>query len=214
MGSHHPPRIALVCSRVRVEEKMLLAALRASDAAFERIDPRRLVLDLQGAGPGADSLDGYDAVLVRCLSHSRAFYLTRWFEDRGVTTISSHQTVSICGDKVLTSAALQAAGVPIPRTRVALSVESALDAIEELGPTGDYLTNAHTLRHFKEPFYSKLADKSTHSQWQQRGATTMEERAAQQVDRILRDHEPEPLPADVQGGIREIVEREQARIAR
>ena len=90
----------------------------------------------------------------------------------------------------------------------------ALDAIEELGPTGDYLTSPYTLRHFKEPFYSKLADKSTHSQWQQRGATTMEERAARQVDRILRDHEPEPLPADVQGGIREIVEREQARIAR
>jgi trimethylamine--corrinoid protein Co-methyltransferase len=85
----------------------------------------------------------------------------------------------------------------------------ALDAIEELGPTGDYLTHPHTLRHFKEPFYSKLADKGTYSQWQERGATTMEERAARQVDKILRDHEPEPLPADVQRGIREIVEREQ-----
>ena len=75
----------------------------------------------------------YDAVLVRCLSHSRAFYLTRWFEDQGVPAISSHRTVSTCGDKVLTSAALQAAGVPIPRTIVALSVESALEAIEEMG---------------------------------------------------------------------------------
>jgi trimethylamine--corrinoid protein Co-methyltransferase len=90
----------------------------------------------------------------------------------------------------------------------------ALDVVEELGPTGDYLTNPHTLRHFKEPFYSKLADKGTYSQWQERGATTMEERAAQQVDRILGDHEPEPLPADVQRGIREIVEREQARAER
>jgi trimethylamine--corrinoid protein Co-methyltransferase len=85
----------------------------------------------------------------------------------------------------------------------------ALDVIEELGPTGDYLTHPHTLRHLKEPFYSKLADKGTYSQWQQRGATTMEERAARQVDKILKDHEPEPLPADVQRGIREIVEREQ-----
>ena len=88
----------------------------------------------------------------------------------------------------------------------------ALDVVEELGPTGDYLTNPHTLRHFKEPFYSKLADKGTYSQWHERGATAMEERAAQQVDRILRDHKPEPLPPDVQRGIREIVEREQARI--
>jgi trimethylamine--corrinoid protein Co-methyltransferase len=88
----------------------------------------------------------------------------------------------------------------------------ALDVLEDLGPTGDYLTHPHTLRHFKEPFYSKLADKGTYSQWQDRGATTMEERAAQQVDKILESHEPEPLPADTQRDIREIVEREQARI--
>jgi [lysine-biosynthesis-protein LysW]--L-2-aminoadipate ligase len=133
MGAHHTPRIALLCSRVRVEEKMLLAALRDRHAAFERVDPRRLVAELQGIGLGTDGLDQYDAVLVRCLSHSRAFYLTRWFEDRGVPTISSHRTVATCGDKVLTSAALQAAGVPIPRTVVALSIESALDAIEDMG---------------------------------------------------------------------------------
>ena len=133
MGSLHTPKIALLCSRVRIEEKMLLAALRDRDAAFCQIDPRKLVVDLQSAGLGTDGLDEYDAVLVRCLSHSHAFYLTRWFEDRGVPAISSHHTVSTCGDKMLTSAALQAAGVPIPRTVVALSIESALDAIEEMG---------------------------------------------------------------------------------
>lgn len=39
----------------------------------------------------------------------------------------------------------------------------------------------------------------------------MEERAARQVDKILEDHQPETLPADVQRDIRRIVEREQAR---
>ena len=133
MVSDHRVKIGLLCSRVRVEEKMLLATLRARDVAFDRIDPRKLIVDLQGAGPDSSRLDEYSAVLVRCLSHSRAFYLTRWFEDRGVPTISSHQTVSTCGDKILTSAALQAAGVPIPRTLLALSVESALAALEEMG---------------------------------------------------------------------------------
>jgi trimethylamine--corrinoid protein Co-methyltransferase len=85
----------------------------------------------------------------------------------------------------------------------------ALDVIEELGPTGDYLGHDHTLRHFKEPFYSKLADKGTYSQWQERGATTMEQRAAKQVDKILASHEPECLPADVQRDVRRIVEKEQ-----
>ena len=86
----------------------------------------------------------------------------------------------------------------------------ALDIIDELGPTGNYLAHDHTLRHFKEPYYSRLADKGTHSQWLERGATTMEERAAREVDRILASHAPEPLPADVQRDIRKIVAREQA----
>jgi trimethylamine--corrinoid protein Co-methyltransferase len=88
----------------------------------------------------------------------------------------------------------------------------ALDIVEELGPTGDYLTHAHTLRHFKEPFYSKLADKGTYAQWVERGATTMEQRAAAQVEKILASHQPEPLPEEVRRGIRAIVEREQARL--
>jgi trimethylamine--corrinoid protein Co-methyltransferase len=86
----------------------------------------------------------------------------------------------------------------------------ALDVIAELGPTGDYMGHDHTLRHFRDPFYSSLADKGTHSQWVDRGATTMEERAAERVDELLRTHEPEPLPADVQKDLGRIVERQQS----
>jgi [lysine-biosynthesis-protein LysW]--L-2-aminoadipate ligase len=121
-------RIGVLCSRVRVEEKMLLAALRERQVDHERLDPRKLILDLQGNG-----VDEYDAVLVRCLSHSRAYYLTRWLEDLGLPVVSPHRTVATCGDKALTSAALQAAGLPIPRTVVAFTPETALQAIEALG---------------------------------------------------------------------------------
>ena len=86
----------------------------------------------------------------------------------------------------------------------------ALDVVEELGPAGPYLEHKHTLRHFKEPFYSKLADKGTFSQWTERGATTMEQRATQEVDRILAGYQGEPLPAGVQRDIKKIVAREQA----
>jgi trimethylamine--corrinoid protein Co-methyltransferase len=86
----------------------------------------------------------------------------------------------------------------------------ALDVIEQLGPTGDYLSHEHTMRHFREPYYSRLADKGTYSQWVDRGATPMEARAARQVDKILASHQPEPLPAEVQRDLAKIVEREQA----
>ncbi|MCZ7551775.1 MAG: trimethylamine methyltransferase family protein [Anaerolineales bacterium] len=88
----------------------------------------------------------------------------------------------------------------------------ALDVIEEMGPTGNYLGHEHTLRHYKEPFYSALADKNPYSVWEKRGATSMEERAARLVDRLLSEHPVRSLPADVQAGIKAIVQREQARL--
>jgi trimethylamine--corrinoid protein Co-methyltransferase len=96
------------------------------------------------------------------------------------------------------------AGVPVDDETL------GLDVIEELGPSGNYLGHPHTLRHFKEPFYSQLADKGTHSQWLHRGATTMEERAAKQVTKILESHQPEPLPADVQRDLQTFLKREGA----
>lgn len=84
----------------------------------------------------------------------------------------------------------------------------ALDVIEELGPTGDYLSHDHTMQHFREPYYSKLAEKGVYAQWLHKGGTTMEQRAGKLIDKILADHEPEPLPPDVQRDIRRIVERQ------
>ena len=117
-----------MCSRVRVEEKLLFAAFREKGIDFERIDPRRVIVDYDGTG-----LTQYDAVLVRCISHTRAFYITRWLADQGVPALSPHHVVATCGDKMLTTAALEAAGLPTPRTLMAFSPESALQAMEEMG---------------------------------------------------------------------------------
>jgi [lysine-biosynthesis-protein LysW]---L-2-aminoadipate ligase len=121
-------KIGVLCSRVRVEEKLIFAALRERAVAFDRLDPRELTVDLQD-----DALGEYNAVLVRCLSHSHAYYLTQRLAVLGVPAVSPHRVVSTCGDKMLTSAALQAAGLPIPRTMLAFTPEAALVAIEAMG---------------------------------------------------------------------------------
>jgi [lysine-biosynthesis-protein LysW]--L-2-aminoadipate ligase len=113
---------------VRVEEKLIFAALRERRVEYDRIDARQVTFDL-----GGDGLGEYGAVLVRCLSHSRAYYLTRWLDGLRVPTVSPHRVVATCGDKLLTSAALQEAGVPIPRVLIAFTQEAALEAIEEMG---------------------------------------------------------------------------------
>jgi len=107
---------------------MLFAALRKRGVDFEPINASALAVDLDHNGLGE-----YDAVLIRCLSHSQAFYATRVLASAGVTTVNSHHVVATCGDKLLTSAALHEAGVPIPRTAVVFSPEAVLEAVEQMG---------------------------------------------------------------------------------
>jgi trimethylamine--corrinoid protein Co-methyltransferase len=139
--------------------------------------------------------------LITALLHGANIIHDVGFMDAGMQ--SSLPLIAMANDTIGWIRAATA-GVPVDEETL------ALDVIDELGPTGDYLSHEHTLRHYKEPFYSNLADKGTYSQWERRGGSTMEERAAQQVEEILASHEPEPLPPDVQRNIKKIVEREQA----
>lgn len=121
------PTVGILLSRVRVEEKLLLLELERRGARIVRLDDRELTLDLER--PAVDC----DVVLERCINHLRALYALRVLQVRGVPTVNSYDVANTCGDKLLTSAALVEAGIPTPRTILAFTPESALDAIEELG---------------------------------------------------------------------------------
>jgi trimethylamine--corrinoid protein Co-methyltransferase len=88
----------------------------------------------------------------------------------------------------------------------------ALDLIQELGPEGDYLSSDHTYKHFRDPFYSELADKRQYDNWLELGGTSLETRAAEMVDEILSSHQAAPLEDPVQKELSSIVAREQNRI--
>lgn len=110
-----------------MEEKALFEALRHRGIPFERLDEDQLQFPLGGDVPAAE------VVLDRSIHHGRSLYALSLLNAGGVPTVNSGQVAQICGDKILTSAALAAAGVPIPRTVVAFTREAALDAIEKMG---------------------------------------------------------------------------------
>ncbi len=126
------------------------------------------------------------------------------FMDAGLQ--GSLQLMSICDD-LLGWIRAATRGVPVSEETL------ALDVVDELGPDGDYLSHDHTYRHFREPYYSKLADRRIYSAWQEDGSTTMAERAAQMVEEILENHKPEPLPDDKQKALREFVARAENTLA-
>jgi len=121
-------KVGVLCSRVRLEEKLIFRALQRRGVDFERIDVRRMIFDL-----GSDDLGHYDVVLMRCVSHSRALYAAKILENRGVRTVNSYEVIATCGDKILTTLALIEYGVPTPLTAIAFGAEPALAAIEEMG---------------------------------------------------------------------------------
>jgi [lysine-biosynthesis-protein LysW]--L-2-aminoadipate ligase len=121
-------KLAVLCSQVRVEEKLIFQALGKRGIAFDKVDVRRLSFDLS-----TSSLAEYDVVWIRCVSHTRAISAASLLQHAGVRTVNEYPVFATCGDKVLTTLALEENDVPTPRAVVALSQRSALDAIEEMG---------------------------------------------------------------------------------
>ena len=119
-------RIGLLHSLIRKEEKLLIEAFHRAGIEPIMIDDRKLIMDFHTA-------PDIDVLVERSINHSRALHALRLFESAGVPCINSHKVSQICGDKLLTTAALKDHGIAQPACRVAFTEESALDAIEELG---------------------------------------------------------------------------------
>lgn len=122
-------KIAILLSRVRVEEKLLMQALTARNVDFEVIDDRKTIFDLHDE----ENWHQYDVIIERCVNHSRALYALRILNDWGIPTVNRYEVAMICGNKLETSSALVRDNIPTPRCKIAFTPESALEAIEMLG---------------------------------------------------------------------------------
>ena len=69
----------------------------------------------------------------------------------------------------------------------------ALDVIEAVGPAGNFLREPHTLKHFKETFYSKVFERSHHEAWLTKGGKTIEERLKARTLALVKEPDPNPL---------------------
>jgi len=122
-------KIGILLSRIRVEEKWLLATLEKRGVAYERIDDSTAQFEINNPSPWMQ----YDAVLERSISYARGLYATQILNAWGIPTVNMASVALTCGDKLATSASLAAAGVPQPRIKTAFTPEAALQAIEEMG---------------------------------------------------------------------------------
>lgn len=90
-----------------------------------------------------------------------------------------------------------------------ISTESehlAVEAIDRVGPGGNYLIDDLTLKYFKtERFFPKLMMRESRTAWEDKGAKSFRERTRERVKHILATHEPNPLHAEVARELANIV---------
>jgi tetrahydromethanopterin:alpha-L-glutamate ligase len=129
-------RIALLSAGSGWHVRDLQRAAHDLGHPAEAVDFRRVHASV---GAGADSLAGFDAVVVRTMPPGsleqvvfRMDVLHR-LRARGVTVLNPPAAVETCVDKYLASARLEAAGLRVPPTVVCQHADAALEAFAALG---------------------------------------------------------------------------------
>jgi [lysine-biosynthesis-protein LysW]--L-2-aminoadipate ligase len=121
-------KVSITFDRLRWEEKALSEAAEKAGLEASLVDSKGLVFEIPKKHP-----DLGDVVLQRCISHYRSSILTLMLEGAGLRVINSYAVAETCSNKLATSIALANAGVPTPRTLLALTSEAAEEAAERMG---------------------------------------------------------------------------------
>jgi len=84
----------------------------------------------------------------------------------------------------------------------------ALDVIDRVGPGGQFLSDDHTLEHFRRGFWvPKLMDRSNYENWANGGKKTLKERGEERMNYILQSHQPTPIDETVMREMKKIIQK-------
>jgi trimethylamine--corrinoid protein Co-methyltransferase len=74
----------------------------------------------------------------------------------------------------------------------------AEEVIHKVGPGGEYLTQEHTRKHFRqELWFPEFIDRDNLNLWKEKGQPKLIERLNEKAKKILCEHKPTPLPNDI-----------------
>lgn len=84
----------------------------------------------------------------------------------------------------------------------------ATEVIDRVGPGGHYLTDQHTIKHFREEFSSTdLFNRYRYDNWQEKGSLTLGEKARSKTKKILEEYKPDGLEPEIKQELDAIIKR-------
>src|SRR5438067_5538001 len=119
--------VSILCSPIPVEEKGLIEELRRLALPIQRLDEDGITFAV------GSPVSHAGVRLDRSIHHGRSLYALTLLNAGLMPTVNRAKVARICGDKILTTAALARDGLPVPKTVVTFTRESALEAIEAMG---------------------------------------------------------------------------------
>ena len=120
-------KISMIYDTVRWEEKAIFKAAEQKGIELKMIDVKEMDMDFDKPVP-----DYYGNVtLQRCTSYYRGLHSTAFLEYKKQKVVNDLMTIINAGNKMLTSLALVASGVPSPLTSVSTSYEVAMKQFSE-----------------------------------------------------------------------------------
>jgi [lysine-biosynthesis-protein LysW]--L-2-aminoadipate ligase len=123
-------KLNILFDHMRWEEKALHSACTRKGLDFSLVDAEKIFFNLTSEKKPKEI---GDVVLQRCVGHFRGLHATAALESFGVRVINTHAVGELCGNKVLNTLAFKRAKIPTPKTYMAFTVESSLNALGELG---------------------------------------------------------------------------------
>ncbi len=84
------------------------------------------------------------------------------------------------------------------------------EVIDKVGPGGNYLTEEHTLRHFKTEYWRpQLLDRSNYHTWKSEGSKSLNEKVNEKVKSILKKRQLKPLDKEKVNQIVQLIAKEE-----
>ena len=83
-----------------------------------------------------------------------------------------------------------------------------VELIKAQTPRGNFMSAAHTRRNYRRHWYPEIISRDTYDTWKEKGET-IEEICRRKAQDIVLNHQPSPLPADVETELERIMRRYQ-----
>jgi len=123
-------KLNILFDHMRWEEKAIYTACEKKGVDFSLVDAENIFFDLTSDKKPKEI---GDIVLQRCVGHFRGLHATAAIESYGVPVVNRHCVSELCGNKVLSTIVFNKNRIPTPRTFMAFTVDSTLNALQELG---------------------------------------------------------------------------------